>query len=117
MVATESVLNNYRVLCDVLGNINREGRDEYAAKADGFLNQMERLYTYFGLRLSHVIFSATEQLSCTLQGSDTTIQTTVQASKLALKYVERQRMDQAFEAFYEQVLQSSKDLTDKPALP
>ena len=48
---------------------------------------------------------------------DTTIQKGVQASKLALKYLERQRKDDSFEAFYDQVLRSSKDFTDEPTLP
>ena len=57
---------------------------------------------YFGLRLSHLLLSATEQLSLTLQSVDT-----VQASKLALEgwY------------FYDQVLESAKHFTDEPTLP
>ena len=43
----EAVLN-YRVLIDVLAEINREGKDEYAAKGGGFLNQLD---IYYGLRL------------------------------------------------------------------
>ena len=39
------------------------------------------------------LFSATEQLSLTLQGVDTTIQEAVQALKLALNYLGRQRSD------------------------
>ena len=65
--AIESILTNYNVLCDALAVINNDGRDEYAAKAGGFLNQLEKFYTYFGLKLSHLLFSIT------LQGVDTTI--------------------------------------------
>lgn len=60
------------------------------------------------------MFSATEQLSITLQGINTTIQEAVQASKLALNYFERQRKEERFEVFYDLV---SKDFTDEPALP
>ena len=115
--AIESILTNYNVLCDVLAEINREGRDEYAAKAGGYLNQLEKLYTYFGLKLSHLLFSATEQLSITLQGINKTIQEAVQASKLALNYLERQRKEESFEVFYDLLLKASKDFTDEPALP
>lgn len=115
--AIQSILTNYSVLCDVLAEINREGRDEYAAKAGRYLNQLEQFYTYFGLKLSHLIFSATEQLCITLQGIDTTIQEAVQASKLALKYLERQRKEESFDEVYDLVLKASKDFTDEPVLP
>ena len=51
---------------------------------------------FFGLHLSHLVFSATEQLSLSLQGKDTTVQEAIQAFKLALSYLERQRSDDAF---------------------
>ena len=40
--------------------------DEHATKATGFLNSMEKFGTYFGLKLSHVIFAAIKQLAITL---------------------------------------------------
>ena len=43
---------NYAVLQDILTEINREGKDEYAAKASGYLNRMDMFYVYFGLKLS-----------------------------------------------------------------
>ena len=95
--AIESILTNYNALCDVLAEINREGRDEYAT----YLNQLEKFYTYFGLKLSHLLFSSTEQLSITHQGINTTIPEAVQASKLALNYLERQRKEKSFEVFYD----------------
>jgi len=49
--------------------MRKQGRD--ALKAVGLLTIMEKFSTYFGLQLSHVIFSATEQLSITLQGKTT----------------------------------------------
>ena len=47
-----SILLNYKVLLTALEEI-REGHDEYAAKGNGLLNQMESFYTFFGLKLSH----------------------------------------------------------------
>ena len=64
-------------------------------KAVGYLNSMQKFSTYYALKLSHLVFSATEQLSLTFQGKDTTIQEAVQASKLAVNLIERQRTDDA----------------------
>ena len=41
-------------------------------EAGGILHAMEKFCTFFGLHLSHLVFSATEQLSLRLQGKDTT---------------------------------------------
>ena len=71
--AISSVLTNYSVLCVILEEINTETHDEYGVKAGGYLAQMENFSTYFGLMLSHLVFSGAEQLSLTLQGKDTTI--------------------------------------------
>ena len=58
--AISSVPSNYQVLCDALGEIHETGCDEYAVKAGGHLASMEKFSTLFGLRLSHLLFSATE---------------------------------------------------------
>ena len=97
--AIEAVLTNYGLLQEAL-EVIQQGKDEYALKAMGFLNSMDKFSTYFGLKLSYRIFSATEQLSITLQGVNTTIQEAVQASKLALSFLQRLRSDDAFESFY-----------------
>ena len=60
--AFDTILTNYHLLQDAL-EIIQQGTDEYASKAAGFLTLMERFSTYFGLMVSHLIFSATEQLS------------------------------------------------------
>ena len=62
------------MLCDALCRISEKGRDEYAMKAGGILLAMERFSTSFGLHLSHLVFSATEQLSLSLQDKDITVQ-------------------------------------------
>ena len=78
---------------------------------------MQKFSTCYALKLSYLVFSATEQLSLTLQAKDTTMQEAVQASKLAVNFLERQRADDAFDAFYSQVLNECKDFTDEPTLP
>ena len=44
---------------------------------------MEKFSTFFGLKLSHLIFAATEQLAITLQNQDITLQEAIMASTLA----------------------------------
>ena len=78
---------------------------------------MDKFRTYFGLELSSLVFSATEQLSITLQGKDTSLQQAVQAAKLAIAYMERQRSDAAYDSFYSHVLAKLERLTDQPTLP
>ena len=107
---------NYSLLQDALDEIQK-GKDGYAFKAAGYLNSLQKFSTYFGLKVSHLIFSATEQLSLNLQAKDTTLQEAVQASKLAMQYIERQRNDSAFNLLYSHIVADCKDLTDNPALP
>ena len=82
-------------------------------KANGYLTSMQQFSTFFGLKLSYHIFSATEQLSLTLQGRDTTIQEGIQAATLARTFLEKQRTDDAYDTFYTQVVTESKDFTSE----
>ena len=52
-----SVLQNYSNLIATLEEI-RKGSDEYAAKGNGLLTQMESFDIFWGLKLAHLIFSA-----------------------------------------------------------
>ena len=115
--AIGAVLSNYSTLCTVLEEVNSTGRDEYAVKAGGILRQMEKFSTYFGLKLCFLVFSSTEQLSCTLQQKDITIQEARGAAVLAESHLRRQRNDEVFDRFYESVLHEARDLTEEPVLP
>ena len=115
--ALHSILSNYSVLQETLQKVNTECHDDYGRTAGGYLAQMEKFSTYLGLKLSHLIFAGTEQLSIALQGKDTTVQEATTAANLAVNYLERQRSDEKFQSFYEDVLESSKDLTAPPCLP
>ena len=97
--------------------IVQQTKDEYGMKARGYLDAMDRFKTYFGLKLSFLIFSATEQLSTTLQGVNTCLQEAITASRLAISFLERQRSDKAFDSFYTLVLSESDDFTEEPVLP
>ena len=93
-------------------------RERYAWEsnelAGGYLAQMENFSTYFGLKLSHLVFSGAEQLSLTLQGKDTTIQ---EASMAAELMIQQQRSDTSFDLFYSKVVEDSNELTSPPSLP
>ena len=72
---------------------------------------MDKFSTFFGLKLAHLVFSGTEQLSLTLQGKDTTIQEAINATELATQYLTRLRSDMTVADFYSKVVEGSKDLT------
>ena len=54
--AISAVLVNYEVLCATMEEVNATTHDEYGQKAGGYLSQMDNFSTYFGLKLSHLIF-------------------------------------------------------------
>ena len=54
--AISGVLANYTTLCTALDEISTSGRDEYAMKASGFLQQMEKFSTFFGLKVGYLVF-------------------------------------------------------------
>ena len=81
--AIEAVLRNYPALLDALETISNESHDDYGRRANGILAQLERFDTYFGLKLSNLVFSATEQTSIALQGKSTTIQEALTAASMA----------------------------------
>ena len=73
--------------------------------------------TFFGLRLCQSIFAPTEQLSCVLQGKDTTVQEAREAAITTEMYLRRQRTEASFDRFYDEVVTDSATLTDEPVLP
>lgn len=109
------------MLCETLQKVNAECNDEYGRMAGGYLAQMDRFSTYLGLK--HLIFCASEQVyitlqvSITLQGKDMTLQEAITAADLAVHFLERQRTDDKFHWYYEEVVKCSKDLTASPFLP
>ena len=58
-----------------------------------------------------------QQLSCTLQSKDTTIQEAREAALITENFLRRQRTDSAFEEFYKSVVAESQNLTEEPVLP
>lgn len=57
---------------EALETMGKESHDDYGRRANGLLAQLERFQTYFRLKLSYLVFSASEQTSTTLQGKNIT---------------------------------------------
>lgn len=116
-VAIDAVLRNYPALLEALETIGSEAHDDYGRRANGILAQLERFDTFFGLKFSHLIFSATEQTSNALQGKNTTVQEAIMAANMAKSYLVRQRDNSAFESFYSCTVEQAKQYTDDPVVP
>jgi len=69
--AFDEVLKNYAAILQALLEISEQSHDDYGRRANGFLSQLERFDVYFGLKLSFLVFSGTEQTSICLQRKDT----------------------------------------------
>ena len=67
------VLKNYSPLLLALQTIADISYNNHGRRANGLLTQLERFDTYFGLKLSYLIFSCTEQTSINLQYKDTAL--------------------------------------------
>ena len=111
-------MQDYTVLINTLDEIHQTTRDEYGLKAAGPLSTMEKFSTFFGLKLGELVFSASETLSKSLQGKDTTIQEAIATVKLAKCFYTQQRRDRPFLVFYDDVVKvAQKYNISAPQLP
>ena len=78
---------------------------------------MEKFSTYFSIKMAYLAFSASEQLSSTLQRKNTTVQESFIATNLTKSFYDRQRDPSAFLAFYKQAASDAEGKTDPPTLP
>ena len=116
--AVDSVLKNYLVLLEALEKISEDAcTSDAKAKAAGLATCLEQFRTYFGLKMCQLVFSATEQLSTTLQAKAITAEISIQGRDTTLAYLQRQRCEEAFNSFYDSVVQEASDKTDEPKLP
>lgn len=81
--AIGAVLSDYSVLMETLDEVHQTTRDEYGLKAAGLLAALEKFSTLFGLKLGYLLFGASETLSKSLQGKDTTLQEALLSVNLA----------------------------------
>ena len=114
-----SVLSNYAVLMDTMEEINGTTNDEYSCRAGGQLAMMEKFSTFFGLKLSHLVFSASEQLSHTLQNKDISVHDATNAIGLCRDFYAMQREEAKFDEFYQHVCDEAQKIPDigQPVLP
>lgn len=61
---------------------------------------IERFSTYFGVKLSILLFSITEQMSRTLQSMETSVQDGYYIADVTIRALERLRLDEKFSAFF-----------------
>ncbi len=114
--AIGAVLSDYGVLMETLEEVYQTTRDEYGLKAIGVLLALEKFSTIFGLKLGYLIFSASETLSVSFQGKDTTLQEALSAVNLAKAFY--RRTEQAFSIFYDDVVSvAQKECVGEPLLP
>lgn len=66
--------------------------------------------------MCHLVFSATEQLSSTLQSKAITAEVSIQARD-GTTYLRSQRCDDAFNIFYDSLIEEARDKTEEPKLP
>lgn len=60
------------------------------------LAMLEKFSVFFGLKLSYLVFGATEQVSHALQAKNTTVQEALSSAKMAEAFVQRQRSNDVF---------------------
>ena len=97
-VAIQAIINNYVALRETM-EISSHGMDDCSRRANGMLSLMDKFSTYFGLELSVLIFSMTEQLSLNLQAEETNVDDCFMAVNLCIKSLERIQTDAKFKAF------------------
>ena len=68
--AIDSILKDYTVLMESLEEVHETTHDEYGLKASRCFHSLEIFSTLFGLRLAHIVFGATEEVSLLLQHED-----------------------------------------------
>ena len=116
--AIEAVLKDYSILMDTMEEVNHTTHDEYGLRAKGILTTMEKFENLFGLKLGYLLFSAAEEVSKCLQAKNTSLQEALSAVNLASGFFKRQRTDEAFNVFYDGVLDlATKLYIGSPHLP
>lgn len=72
----------------------------------------------FGLKLGHLLFSASEDTSCVLQSKDLSLQEAISSVRVTQSFFTRQRNDEPFNRFYDNAVKLARDLKiGSPTLP
>ena len=114
----DAILKDYEVLLETLHEIHQTTHDEYGMKAGGLLQSLEKFSTFFGIKLCHLLFSAAEKVSSTLQRKDITLAEALTAVETAKSYYEQIRADDTFLKFYNRIVTEAQSFKlHPPELP
>ena len=82
------------------------------------MHSLEKFGTFFGLRLAHILFGATEEVSLLLQRKDIAIQDALAGVDTAKAYVKRLHSEDEFERFHDATVKLAEQLSiNQPVLP
>ena len=112
--AIKAVIANYSLIIQELDIIANEKYNETGSKAAGLIILMEKFASYFGLKLSYLVFSITEQLSSIFQNCHLNAQEAIAAAKTTQSYVISLLSDKEFNQFYLSTVKEAKDITILP---
>ena len=93
----DAVIKQHRLVMEIMEEVHHTTNDEYGLKATGVHAALEKFDIPFGLKLSHLLFSAAEETSKVLQAKDTCVQEAISAVDVTQCFYQRQRQDQAFD--------------------
>ena len=94
--AIDVVVKSYATILDTLEEIYQTTHDEYGVKAAGLLSTLDKFETYFGLKLSHLLFAAAEEVSKVLQTKNLSVQEAVSSVNVIKRYYKQIRKDEDF---------------------
>ena len=116
--AIEAVLKDYSTLMETMEEIHCTTHDENGLKARGVLSALGQFDTLFGLNLAYTVFGAAEETSKCLQAKDTSLQEGLSSISLTAAFYRRQRMEGAFDLFYDRMVKTAEALhIGQPQLP
>jgi hypothetical protein len=111
------VINTYPAVLDFLFSL-ASCNDDIGSKARGLYDQLSKGSIYFGIRLSYLMFSLTDQLSNVLQSETQTVAGAKEAVELVLESLKKKRSEQFFNEMWKDVKKKIKEMNlEEPSLP
>ena len=107
--AMQAIITNYNTL-EVTMEEASHGTDDCSRRASGVAALMEKFSTFFGVKISALLFSITEQLSRTLQSREINADDSSMAVNACIQSLQRLRTDNEFERFFQHVKAEASNL-------
>ena len=111
------MVQNYPALLEAFEVIGRESHGDYGWRGTGVLAMLEKFSVFFGVKLSYLVFGATEQVSHALQAKNIMVQEALSSSEMAEAFVQRQRSNDTFDRFYDSTVTEAKNYSIVPVFP